>query len=205
MSRELFSDAMSEVGEKYIMEAAAYKQKKKSPWRQWGMKAAGFLLILVMSGSLILAVNAEARAAFFGWFSQQYDSVHHYFFTGDKSAGELQDYELTWVPERFTYETEYEIAGGRGYIYSEENDDMLSFTYSTTTEDAGSALYIVEEEPIIEKVSVNGFPGDYYQATDGESSNCIVWQNDNNTIFYIAAYAEKEELLKMAESVIVKK
>lgn len=46
MNAEQFSSALGKVNDKYIVEAAAYKRKKKAGWLKWGAIAACLCLIL---------------------------------------------------------------------------------------------------------------------------------------------------------------
>jgi len=48
-----FSNALGKVNDKYIMEAATYKRKKKTGWLKWGALAACFGLILTV-GIIVL-------------------------------------------------------------------------------------------------------------------------------------------------------
>ena len=62
MNAQLFSDAMSELNEKYIMEAATYQRKAKSQVQIWMLRAACFFLLLALTGGTILTCSMEARA-----------------------------------------------------------------------------------------------------------------------------------------------
>ena len=47
MNAKQFSFALGKVDDKYIMESAAYEQKKKTRWQKWGMMAACFCLLSI--------------------------------------------------------------------------------------------------------------------------------------------------------------
>ena len=50
MNAKKFSDAMSELDNKYIDEALNYKKKVKKPiWIKWGAMVASLLLVFTMS------------------------------------------------------------------------------------------------------------------------------------------------------------
>ena len=88
MSVELFTDAMSELNEKYIMEAVSYQRKSKPQFNTWLSKIACFFLAVLLTGSAVLTFSVEARAAFFGWVRQQYESFYEYFFEGEAVVNE---------------------------------------------------------------------------------------------------------------------
>ena len=50
-------------------------------------------------------------------------------------------------------------------------------------------------------VIVNGFPGELLISHNPETAGGILWTDDNNTAFYISAFLDNEELIKLAESV----
>ena len=52
MNAKQFSFALGKVDDKYIMESAAYEQKKKTRWQKWGMMAACFCLLLTAAAML---------------------------------------------------------------------------------------------------------------------------------------------------------
>ena len=71
MSVELFADAMSELNEKYVMEAVSYQRKTKPQFNTWLSKVACVFLALLLTGSAILTFSVDARAAFFGWVRER--------------------------------------------------------------------------------------------------------------------------------------
>ena len=72
--------------------------------------ACAFLAFLLGSG-VFLAVNPEARAAFFGWVRTQYERLFVYDVANTGEQTELPEYTLGWLPEG------YEEVGR--YIYPE--------------------------------------------------------------------------------------
>ena len=66
MNAQLFTDAMSELNDKYVMEAVSYRHKSKPQFNTWLSKVACVFLAVLLSGSAVLTFSVEARAAFFG-------------------------------------------------------------------------------------------------------------------------------------------
>ena len=128
MSVELFTDAMSELNEKYIMEAVSYQRKSKPQFNTWLSKIACFFLAVLLTGSAVLTFSVEARAAFFGWVRQQYESFYEYFFEGEAVVNEPVKYELGWVPENCTFVASYEIPGGESFVYTDDGDTLIVFS-----------------------------------------------------------------------------
>ena len=108
MTASVFSDAMGEISEKYIMEAVAYQPKKKYIiWPRVRSAAVCFLLAVLLTGSAILTFSVEARAAFFGWVREQYENFYVYFFEGEAAVTDPAKYELGWMPENCVFVTSY--------------------------------------------------------------------------------------------------
>ena len=60
MNAKKFSDAMSELDNKYIDEALNYKKKVKKPiWIKWGAMVASLLLVFTMSVPALAAADLD--------------------------------------------------------------------------------------------------------------------------------------------------
>ena len=78
MNAQLFTDAMSELNDKYVMEAVSYQRKSKPHFNTWLSKVACIFLAVLLTGSTVLTFSVEARAAFLGWVREQYENFHVY-------------------------------------------------------------------------------------------------------------------------------
>ncbi len=64
--------------------------------------AACFVLVVALVSGTWLTVDAEARAAFFAWVREQYETFIEYRFAGDTTQNDKsKQYELTQVPDGF--------------------------------------------------------------------------------------------------------
>ncbi len=200
MNTQLFSDAMGELNEKYVMEAVSYQRKTKSMSHVWLSRVACFFLVFLLTGSAILTFSVEARAAFFGWVREQVDSFYHYFFEGENVTDEPEGYELSWIPEDCVFVTSYEIPGGKSYIYTDEKDSLICFSYQSGTESGHLFVDSVKAERI--EVEVNGCPAEIARYKDDAETDHIIWTDSTNKIlFYITGHFDQETFIKMAESV----
>ena len=200
MSVELFADAMSELNEKYVMEAVSYQRKAKPQINTWFSKVACVFLTVLLTGSAVLTFSVEARAAFFGWVREQYDNFYHYFFEGDAMPIQPVKYELGYVPENCIFVTSYETAGGEVYIYTDERDTLIQFSY--TSEPNKEDTYVVHEEVERVDVTVNDYPAEIFITPSDDETDGIVWTDPNtNTLFFISGHFDEDTLIQMAESV----
>ena len=200
MNTQLFSDAMGELNEKYVMEAVSYQRKTKSLSRVWLSRVASILLVFLLTGSAILTFSVEARAAFFGWVREQVETYYMYFFEGNAAVTEPAKYELGWMPENCIFVTSYETAGGEVYIYTDERDTLIQFTY--TSEPDNEKVYVDYAEYTEKQVTINGNTASLFIAPSEDNTDGIVWTDPNtNTLFFISGHFDQETFIKIAENV----
>ena len=198
MNTQLFSDAMGELNEKYVMEAVSYQRKTKSLSRVWLSRVASFLLVFLLTGSAILTFSVEARAAFFGWVREQYENFHVYFFEGAATADPVK-YELGWLPDGCVYVTTIENENGEILIYTDEHDTLIRFSYDQPTD--SSILFVNGAGNEAIPVTINGCPGEISISPGESETDHITWIDDKNTLFFISGHFDQETFIRMAESV----
>ena len=202
MSAELFTDAMSQISDKYITEALNYHcAAKRRPVIRWfGRSVAAACLALVLCFGTVMAVSAEARAAVFGWVRQQYENFYEYFFEGDAAVTSPAEYELGWVPEGVTLVDNIEMTGGEIYIYTDDKDTLIRFSYNYGPDSGNMAIDRVGNETV--EVTVHGGPGEISITPSEDETDHIVWTDEiKNTLFVISGHFDEATLLRMAESV----
>lgn len=204
MNIELFSDAMSELNEKYIMEAATFTSKKRSLAQLWLSRAACLFLTVILTGSVVLTFSVEARTAFFGWVRQQCEMFYEYFFEGDQVTTEPLKYSVGWLPENCVLVTYYETAGGEVFIYTNENDALIQFSYISQPEN--EKLYTDSVGGFEKPVTINGCSGTIYLSQDEGVTNNLIWaDNDQRVLLSISADYDEDTLIKIAENIQAKK
>ena len=88
MNAKKFSDAMSELDNKYIDEALNYKKKVKKPiWIKWGAMVASLLLVFTMSVPALAAADFGPAYVEYVYDLSDVDltqyKVYGYFVTSD--------------------------------------------------------------------------------------------------------------------------
>ena len=204
MNAQLFTDAMSELNDKYVMEAVSYQRKSKPQFNTWLSKVACVFLAVLLTGSAVLTFSVEARAAFFGWVREQVETYYMYFFEGEAAVADPAKYELGWMPENCIFVTSYETAGGEVYIYTDERDTLIQFTY--TSEPDNEKVYVDYAEYSEKQVTINGNSGSLFIAPSENNTDGIVWtDSDTNTLFFVSGHFDQETFIKIAENVKEKK
>ncbi len=168
-------------------------------------RVASFLLALLLSGSVWLTVDTDAREAVLGWISEQVEGAYHYFFHGDGSS-QKQDVEfvLSKIPEGYRKEDVFETDSYTETIYVEaETGRYLSFGWlHPSTETATPELFFLTGDMEREQAQVKGRTAEFYRDDTGNMANVIVWRDEkNDTLLYISGYFDKGSLIDMAESV----
>ena len=202
MSVQLFSDAMNEIDERYIMEAVSYQRRINFKLHKVLARVASVLLAVILTGSVIFTFNIEVRAAFFGWVREQADNFYHYFFEGEAVPTQPVKYELGWMPEGLEYVTTLDIDNGECYIYKDAQGFLIQFSYVPNGDDRSWGVDGVDD--IQKTVKVNGNKADLYISRSDDETSSIIWANERNDFFTISAPFDEETLIKMAENVRVK-
>lgn len=168
---------------------------------QFLRRAACFVAAILLAGSVWLAVDTEARAAFFAWIKEHYETYVVYRFTGeaDKQTNAI-NFEPEWLPEEYKKAKESISEAGSFYVYQNEKGEMISFICSQGTD--ATALFLITDDTTPKKVSVGDLMADFYTASDGETSNTLVWLSETgDTVFCITAPLPQQTLIQIAESV----
>ncbi len=161
---------------------------------------ASILLVILLGFSSVLAVSVEAREAVFGWVREQYESFYAYFFEGQSEDSEPVSYSPGWMPDEFKYETTFEIAGGKSFVYVSSDGTIAEFSYSTSPENF--VMFIESADCEQHAVLVNGTEGTLYIPSDSSMASGIVWIDENsNTIFHVSATINSDILMKIAEQI----
>lgn len=173
--------------------------ERRRHMRRYLQRVAAACLAVVISLSAWLAVDAEARAAFVQWVKTVYEQsvVYEFFHPGVEQAD--TSYRLGWVPEGYTMENEVSGDVITTLIYL-SGEDAIYFTYEQAEDGAQTKLFT--DDANTEPVMVHGVEGEFYLPQDNAESNSLVWfDGENNILFSISGFIDKETMIKMAESV----
>ena len=168
-------------------------------------RAACFLLALLLSGSVWLTVDTEARDIVFGWISERVEGAYHYFFRSERTSQDyLTGYTLSKIPEGYKESNHIETEEYSIKIFVEASTgNYLTLGWlhpSESTEEP--ELFFLTGDMKQEMVQVNEQPAEFYWDETGEKGNVIVWcDRKTDTLLYISGYFNKEMLTNLAEDV----
>jgi len=161
--------------------------------------AAGVVIVFMLGGGLLLTFNSEVRAEFLSWMKESNKGLVMYFTTeGVRENNRKLRYRLSEIPEGYE---EYEIDSsedGAALVYINEQRKFLKFYYLHDSNEAVLGLYTEGYQCI--NTTIGDLKGEMYLADDQDMANAIVWK-DESTIWYLSAFLDEEELLKLAKSI----
>lgn len=172
-------------------------------------RVASFLLALLVGCGVWLSVDAQAREAFFGWVSERLDNAQHYFFDGPNANGVPNvRYRFAAIPAGYREVDTFEAETFVETTYIDDiNNVYLSFGYLFRETDASTSeiIFVTDDMEKI-AVQVHNTPADCYLDGMGKTGNLIVWRDmETDTLLYISGYFSGDELIQMAETVILEK
>lgn len=164
-------------------------------------RAACILLAFVLVGGSLLAASPTVRAAALGWLRESYGTVSMYLFQEKAPGGELGKYRLSEVPEGYTLWSESQSANDGHITYVNDDEQFLRLMYLRQPKNGAAALAIYEMAHFeTSSVPVRGTVGDFYFCKDGSRGNAIVWE-ENDILFSISGFLQKEQLIELANCI----
>lgn len=205
MTVELFSDAMNEIGAKYVEEALYYERpKKRSFFAEAAKRATAVLLAPSLLFAAFTAASPDARASLIHWIETWTGSQVSYQYAGDAPADKLPFYTLTALPDGYALNAEmsYEDSGFRQLCY-ESSDDLIIFSCIYMQDNAFS-YYDMGEDTEIFEVTVNGCKGKLFLPSDPTLWSTLEWIDERSNLhFSLDACGDREAMLRLAESAAI--
>ena len=163
-------------------------------------RIASIFLAAILIGSMYLAVDTEARAAFLDWIKEVYEHSIVYRIMPSSAAKDLPHYELTWLPDGFGEPDIYEIETVYSALYQNSSTgEIVIFDYYRLSSEVQAKLF-TDQQP--EHVLVNGIIADFYAASSDSESNNLLWIDTEAGVFCaIDSNLSKDVILHIAESI----
>ena len=165
-------------------------------------RAAGLILALLLTGFVWLSVDTQARNAVFTWLRGTVDSAFVYRFHNQQNV-QSRSCRPGWLPEGYREVEFWDDDPGFTRIYENDNGDTIFFQYMFGNPD--TALYIADAPPPT-SIQVGDLTADYYPANIEGNNNCLVLIDPSaNILFNIHANLTQDELVYLAQNIIVEK
>lgn len=170
-------------------------------YRTW-YRVATILLTALLAGAVWLAADPEARAAFVSWVRVMYEGSVAYEFFGQRNREPLSEFEFASLPEGFVETDFIDDKYMHTRIY-ENNGEGLLLSYMIMSDQSAKGLF--SEGFRYESVQIGSCQGDFYEMEKSDDTNELIWfDEEKRIIFQISAFMAKDEMVKLAESVIKK-
>lgn len=163
-------------------------------------RIASVALALLIGASAWLAIDVNARAAFFGWVKETYET--YFVYHHDQGANVNVDpveYRPAWLPEGYS-EFAVNDTGARVMVaYINDDEKILRVNYILQNPD-GTDWFIDVSQAEIKDVLVNGNQAEIFIAEAENGANAIAWTT-NDAAFYVTGFLSEADLVAIAESV----
>ena len=178
------------------------KRRAKHPvFYKTMQRVASIALAILITGGAWITVDAEARAAVFGWVKEIYET--YFVFRHDGIADtntEPTDYRPTWIPDGYsefrvnTSETRTVV------IYTNDVGEMIRFNFIQNPDETDWFIDVSQSD--IKNAIVNGNKANLLIARNSNEANGIAWVSAD-TAFYVTGFVDEKDLVRIAESVEV--
>lgn len=172
--------------------------KEKANITSIGKRVAVFILVCLLSFSVILAVNAEVRGRVINWFIEVFPKFSIFTsYNTDESidSAELTEYGFAYIPQGFELINKHELNAAIIYNYVSEKDQELDIKLVDSSS-AGRSYYNTEDVKI-EEITIKESQGYIWQKNEIAS---LVWEKDG-TEFHITGNLNIDEIIKIAENI----
>lgn len=187
--------------EKFERKIKRLKRKADYPIFYRTMRCvASIILAILITGGAWITVDTEARAAFWGWVHEVYETYFIFHYGESVNAVASADYRPMWIPEDYT---EFKVSTSKErtmVAYTDKSGKILRFNYIHKPDETD--WFVDVSQANITTTSVNGNEAKIFIAENPEEANAIAWVT-NGTAFYITGFVNESILLDMAESVKV--
>lgn len=169
------------------------------------LRVACILLAMLALLGGVFAVGGTVKAGLRKWQVERYRGYYRYFIPMEYHSEQLDNtqYTLCKIPDGYQLTQEQSVPYSHAYLYANAEGKKFMFDYTSIGE-----VYIGEDDReciTIHNACTGTHAADLYMDSNPENNSTILWI-DNNTgkLFTITGPFRADELIEMAESVIVK-
>lgn len=178
-----------------------YQRKKKvlPMMRIAGKIAVGIIFLFVISFGVLMSVEAS-RVHVLNTIMEYQKEFIRFNFGEENTDIRKSPYRLLYIPKGFE-ETET-LPAGSGFTTKYVNSQGMEIIFDQTPLQESGSSSVDNENSVYSEIKVGGYPGDLLEGKTESDRTIIIWQN-NTYHFKLISYIDKNELLKIAESVAV--
>ena len=164
-------------------------------------RAAAIFLAGLVGVSTWLAVDTQARAAFFRWCKEIYETYVVYHFSGNDPM-QTSVYRPGWLPIGYEETSALSVPGFNQMVFQNQEGNQILFDYTLMQQ--GAVAAVVPETAILKAVEINDCYGELYLEGDPERASVLMWFDDQeNLAFSLSACLPEDDILHIAQSILL--
>lgn len=175
------------------------KAKRKETISKYARNVAMAAVLTLCFTGIWLAVSPDARATVTSWVRDFYENTIVYYFDGGSQLEPFQECEIGYIPDGYRKVDEIETYTQKTIKYSNgENIIFVDWWQLSASGDLQVFTSEIENEP----ATVNGQLAEFIIPEDKTQTIDLFWTDDERGYgFLVSAYLDKEEIIKIAESI----
>ena len=165
--------------------------------------AASFALVILLTGSSVMALSPTARAAVLGWLFGQDGTTFSYTSMGEESESDVYyKYDLAEIPEGYFLWQEIVDESQSIMLYAEEETGLL-LKVTGSPNDGTGAMFLLTTTDEKSTVQIGDITADFYLSDSEDISSGLAWVDpDTDYLICLDGFFSKEELIEMAQSLV---
>lgn len=196
---ESFERRMAQLLKHPVRYARKHRWAARPMWQKVLTKVGAAVLILTVSAGGVIFAVPSARAWAYSVVVQWLEEYVGFHFSGER-AEIVGMWRPAWWPEGFLEISSDDTDEYGSVAYQNQNGTLIRFSYQAIAD--GNQFNMDNEHSENEEIMLNGQIAYLFISETNEKSNFLMWTDSSGKIaFTIMGNLEKDDLIKMAESV----
>lgn len=177
------------------------KRRMLPVWKKTLRTVAMIVVAIFVAMGCLIAFSSPVRAAVKQWMLEIYDKYISYRYVGVIEDFELQDYEITELPDGYVEVERNQFPRMVDVIYRNSDGKYILFQY-VYMETGSVTSYVTDGGQDSIDITVNNFEGTYWESFAVDEFSTLMWIDSYSNIqFTLDAQLSYLGILHMAESV----
>lgn len=177
------------------------KRRMLPVWKKTLRTVAMIVVVIFVAMGCLIAFSSPVRAAVKQWMLEIYDKYISYRYVGVVEDFELQDYEITELPDGYVEVERNQFHKMVDVIYRNYDGKYILFQY-IYMETGSVTSYVTDDGQDSINITVNDFEGTYWASSTTDEFSTLMWIDSTENIqFTLDAQLSYVDILHMAESV----
>lgn len=177
------------------------KRRMLPVWKKTLRTVAMIVVAIFVAMGCLIAFSSPVRAAVKQWMLEIYDKYISYRYVGVIEDFELQDYEITELPDGYVEVERNQFPRMVDVIYRNSDGKYILFQY-VYMETGSVTSYVTDGGQDSIDITVNNFEGTYWESSAVDEFTTLMWIDSYSNIqFTLDAQLSYLDILHMAESV----